>query len=110
MPNVITQPEDLPPALQEAFLKLRQKTCVPSYIWQHMRKAPAHGNSQPLLMRNSSLKRLQPYLETLQQYGYIRAVTTTPYAKKKSFCMTTIEGVDPAFQTIATALFPTAMV
>ncbi|ABK44432.1 hypothetical protein Mmc1_1924 [Magnetococcus marinus MC-1] len=99
----------LQPELHDAFLKLRQKSCVPSYLWQHLRQTPSHAETQPLLMRRTTLQRIEPYLALLQQHGFISGVRTTPHGQKKGLSYTIVEGVSPDFQQVATALFPHAM-
>ncbi|MBF0621395.1 MAG: hypothetical protein HQL54_05670 [Magnetococcales bacterium] len=58
-------------SINEALYKIRNKTCVPSYLWQCMIKTDCNSNTALIPMRRSTLPRIESALITLRDSGLI---------------------------------------
>nr|CRH05403.1 conserved protein of unknown function [Candidatus Magnetococcus massalia] len=92
--------------LRQALLRLRHKTCVPSFLWQRLRGAAHDGQTLPLPLRAQVIRRMHPYLEILKQEALISEIIITPHPEKRSLQIIQIMGVSPRFQQLASRLFP----
>ncbi|OSM01562.1 hypothetical protein [Magnetofaba australis] len=89
--------EQLPHDEREALARIRNKTCVPSLLWQRIAAAAPDGDSEPLLLRRAVIARLQPALDLLQTRGYFQQVRINAEPGKPGWAQLTLQGVSPRF-------------
>jgi hypothetical protein len=80
-----------------ALSKIRNKTCVPSLLWQHLASTLTGNDIEPVLIRKAVYNRLQPHLTTLKNRGYFEKVVVYGVKDKSSWIKLGITGVGKKF-------------
>ncbi|MBF0455300.1 MAG: hypothetical protein HQL72_10855 [Magnetococcales bacterium] len=57
---------------REALAKIRNKSCVPSLLWQQLTATQPGEDMSPLLLRQAVCKRLTPPLLFLKEKGFFQ--------------------------------------
>ena len=81
----------------EALSKIRNKTCVPSLLWQRLAGAGVGGEIEPLLLRRAVYGRLKKSVTFLQEQGFFSQVEICEVAEKPGWVVLKIEGVTEKF-------------
>ncbi|MBF0358299.1 MAG: hypothetical protein HQL70_06795 [Magnetococcales bacterium] len=81
----------------EALGKIRNKTCVPSLLWQRLTSTPQGGDIKPLLLREAIYNRLIPHLEILQEQGCFTKVSVAAVDGKPGWVELSIGGITERF-------------
>jgi hypothetical protein len=81
----------------EALGKIRNKTCVPSLLWQRLTSTEQGGDIKPLLLREAIYNRLKPHLEILQEQGCFVGVSVEVVDGKPGWVELSISGVAERF-------------
>lgn len=80
-----------------ALSKIRNKTCVPSLLWQRLASTSTGNDIEPVLMRKAIYKRILPHLTTLKNKGYFEEVVVHVAKDKPGWIELVITGVGEQF-------------
>ncbi|MBF0194264.1 MAG: hypothetical protein HQL71_06875 [Magnetococcales bacterium] len=83
-----------------ALSKIRNKTCIPSLLWQRLTTSMVGNDIEPVLMRTSVYKRLKPHLIILKNKGYFKEVEVKDVNNKPGWVELVINGVGEKFSDI----------
>lgn len=99
-PNLPHKTVSIPCEEREALQKIRNKTCVPSFLWQAIAQTNAGDDTQNLLIRKSSLNRIFSDLNLLMKANYFEKIEIQDLPDRPHLCLLRLKAISPHFHQI----------
>ena len=98
--SVSEQPTAITAKERVALLKIRNKSCVPSFLWQRLEAVGSDGRTEWLLFRRGVYLRIHEELVMLQKSDWFQEIEIKPHPRKPNMLFVRILGVSPRFKSI----------